>query len=385
MLSCQQSLFSLPEHVHYLNCAYMSPMLKSVEEAGVRGMLRKRTPYSITTNDFFQEPQTARTLIARLINAPDAGTIALIPSVSYGMAIVAKNVRLQRGQHILSVGEEFPSGVYAWKQHLHSENDTTMRFVPPPATLHERGRLWNEEILNAITPATAVVVISSVHWTDGTLFDLAAIRKRTREVGALFVIDGTQSVGALPLDVAQIQPDALICGSYKCMMGPYSLGFAYLGEYFLNGLPLEETWVARKGSEDFRKLVEYQDEYQPAMSRYNVGEQSNFVLVPMLIAAVEQLLAWTPEAVQQYCRQITSEFFAWAATTPLWVEHEHCRSAHLFGVRLPQEVDITALQQALTARNIMISVRGNALRIAPNVYNSADDMKALREVLAQFL
>lgn len=385
ILACQKDLFSLPDDVHYLNCAYMSPMLKSVEEAGIQGMIRKRTPYRITTADFFYEPQTARELIARLINAPNAASIALIPSVSYGMAIVAKNLHIRRGQHILSVGEEFPSGIYAWKQVLKSTEEVELRLVPPPATTTERGKQWNEELLAAITPKTAVVVISSVHWTDGTVFDLAAVRTRTREVGALLVIDGTQSVGALPFDVSHIQPDALVCGSYKCLMGPYSLGFVYLGEAFQNGIPLEETWIARKGSEDFRNLVQYQDEYQTGMSRYNVGEQSNFVLVPMLIAAVQQLLDWKPSEIQAYCRRITSEFFTQLAKTPFYVEQETYRAAHLFGVRLPNSINSEHLQQELAARNVMVSLRGSAIRISPSVYNTERDMAVLYDALVSVL
>ena len=115
-----------------------------------------------------------------------------------------------------------------------------------------------------------------MHWTDGTRFDLAAIGARAREVGAALVVDGTQSVGALPFDVQQLRPDALVCATYKWLMGPYSLGFAYLGPRFDDGEPLEETWIGRRGSENFKELVDYQDDYQPGALRYDVGERSNF-------------------------------------------------------------------------------------------------------------
>jgi selenocysteine lyase/cysteine desulfurase len=114
------------------------------------------------------------------------------------------------------------------------------------------------------------------------------------------VVDGTQSVGALPFDVRRVRPDALIVASYKWMMGPYSLGLAYYGERFDGGVPLEETWMGRKGSEDFSALVDYVDDYQPGALRYDVGERSNFALMPMLTAALELLLAWKP---RRTCRR----------------------------------------------------------------------------------
>ena len=114
-------------------------------------------------------------------------------------------------------------------------------------------------------------------------------------MGAALVVDGTQSVGAMPFDVARIQPDALIAATYKWLMGPYSMGFAYLGPRFDGGEPLEETWIGRAGSENFKELVHYRDDYQPGAIRYDVGERTNFALMPMTIAALEQVLDWQPE------------------------------------------------------------------------------------------
>ncbi|MCU0471440.1 MAG: aminotransferase class V-fold PLP-dependent enzyme, partial [Arcicella sp.] len=119
MLTCQKSLFNLDETVHYINCATMSPNLKSVEQAGFEGITRKSQPYQITQETFFETTEPVKKLFAQLINCTDAERIALIPSTSYGMAIVARNLaykpNLRAGQEILMVHEEFPSDVYAWE------------------------------------------------------------------------------------------------------------------------------------------------------------------------------------------------------------------------------------------------------------------------------
>ncbi|MDH3945393.1 MAG: hypothetical protein OET45_01895, partial [Chromatiales bacterium] len=84
----QRHLFRIPDDITYLNCAYMSPQLNSVEAAGIEGLRRKSAPWEITTEDFFTDSERARELFARLIGAR-ANDIAFIPSASYGIATAA--------------------------------------------------------------------------------------------------------------------------------------------------------------------------------------------------------------------------------------------------------------------------------------------------------
>jgi len=135
------------------------------------------------------------------------------------------------------VDEQFPSNVYIWKE-VAKKNDAVIKVIQPPTSLENRGKRWNESILSAISEKTAAIALPHIHWTDGTLFDLKAIRTRTNNVGAMMVIDGTQSIGALPFSVQEIEPDALICGGYKWLLGPYSIGLAYYSDAFNQGTPL---------------------------------------------------------------------------------------------------------------------------------------------------
>jgi selenocysteine lyase/cysteine desulfurase len=358
----------------------MSPLLKSVEKAGIEGIKRKRNPFSISTSDFFGDTEKVRAEFAKLIRAPDKKQIVIIPSVSYGMANVVANVRISKGENMIVAAEQFPSNYYPW-QKLASEKQAELKVISPPSDLAGRGKIWNERILQSIDSKTKLVALGHVHWADGTLFRLAEIRKRTREVGSLLVIDGTQSVGALPFDVEQIQPDALICGGYKWLMGPYSLGLAYYGPYFDGGKPIEENWINRKHSENFAGLVNYQNEYQPGALRYEVGEHSNFILVPMLLAALKQINAWKPKNIQQYCYKIAPDAIAELRENGFWIEDEKNRANHLFGVRLPEGIDREKLKIRLQKNNISVSFRGDAIRVSPNVYNKESEMRKLAQVL----
>ncbi|MBI1768703.1 MAG: aminotransferase class V-fold PLP-dependent enzyme [Bacteroidetes bacterium] len=380
MLSNQRKKFSLPANSIYLNCSYMSPLMKEVEKAGVEGMKRKRNPATISPANFFDQTEILRDEYAKLINVKESKRIVVIPSVSYGLANVAKNLKADQSHNIVVAGEQFPSNVYPWMK-IQQEKKIQLKTIAAPSILKDRGKIWNERILDAIDSNTKMVALGNVHWADGTKFDLIEIRKRTRDVGALLVIDGSQSVGALAFDISQIQPDALICVGYKWMLGPYSIGLAYYGDYFDGGAPVEENWMNRKFSEDFAALVLYQENYQSTALRYEVGEHSNFILVPMMLTALKQINKWKPENIQQYCAKITRKPIERLREAGFWVEDENYRGHHLFGIRLPKNTDMEKIKQQLQKNKISVSVRGDAIRVSPNLYNTENDLMKLVRTL----
>ncbi len=375
MIDSQKHLFSLPDSVTYLNGAYMSPQLKSVETIGVECLKKKSLPYTIAPEDFFSQRTILKKRFAKLIDAPDYQNIAIIPSASYGIANVANNVKLKSGDEIILVDEQFPSNVYEWKK-IAKKQQAIIKIVKPPTGFKNRGKGWNEAILNEINPKTAVVAMPHVHWADGTLFDLMSIREKTRQVQSLLVIDGTQSVGALPFSVKEIQPDALVCAGYKWLMGPYSLGVAYYNDSFNDGEPIENNWVSRLHSEDFTQLTQYNDAYQPKADKYSMGESSNFIMVPMLIKAIEQLLEWQPKNIQEYCEEISTSAIEQLRAKNYFIEDDAYRANHLFGVYLPNDIDMKTIKQQLMERNIYVSYRGKAIRVASNLYNTKADFDA---------
>ena len=375
MLDCQREKFYLPENQAYLNCAYMSPLLKAVDAIGKKAIEAKRLPYLISGDDFFTPMEHLKKSFSQLINNHDRDRIAIMPSTSYGISTVTNNINLQKGDNIIVVDEQFPSNVYPW--HVAAANANAAMITVKAPTGLERGKIWNERILEAINTDTKVVAIGHTHWADGTKFDLAAIRKRSREVGALLIIDGTQSVGALPFDVTKIQPDALICAGYKWLMGPYSIGVAYFGAYFDGGKPIEENWINRKNSESFADLVNYQNQYKKKAGRYSVGEQSNFILVPMLRTAINQLNEWQPENIQQYCGSLITDGLNELTNLGYTVEDAAYRGNHLFGIRLPDHINQEKLTAKFAQKNVYVSLRGSAIRVSPHVYNTASDFEKL--------
>lgn len=285
--------FLIDPGVHYLNCAYMSPLPQSVEEAGRAALARQQRPWTISAADFFTDVERVKAGFATVLGTARADRVAVLPSVSYGMAIVARNLPIRPGQHIVVAGEQFPSNVHPWRR-LASQHGAEVRTVVAPDVREGRAAAWNEALHAAIDQDTALLAIGHVHWADGTRFDLPRLAARARDVGALVVIDGTQSVGALPFPFGAVRPDAVICAAYKWLMGPYGLAFGWFGDAFANGEPIEETWAGRRGSDDFRGLVDYVDEYGDGATRFDVGQRANFVTLSMAIEALRLIDEWAP-------------------------------------------------------------------------------------------
>ena len=379
MLDNPKALFSLPDDLHFLNCASRAPLLKSAEAVGIAGLRRQIAPLSHGPEEYTRESEALRGALAGLINtSPDR--IAITPSVSYGVAIAAHNAAIDRASNVVTVEEEFPSDVYAWMEACRGAG-ATLRAISRPGDSSRVTAAWNERILEAIDSDTAVVNISSVHWTDGVRFDLEAIGARAREVDALFVVDGTQSVGAAPFDFARLQPDLLVCAGYKWLLGPYQIGFAALGDRLIDAEPFEYHWSNRAGSQD-TTTTHYRLEYETGARRFDVGEHANEITVPMLTEGVRQAAAWGVEAIQAHCRTLTEPLDALVGDERLSFAPPSDRVAHIIGIRLSDAERITAVMRALEERRVRVSRRGSSIRVSPHVYNAAEDIDALMDGIA---
>lgn len=378
-MESKKDLFQLPPDIHYLNGAYMSPMLKSVEQAGIQGIIRKRNPAEIKPVDFFSGQEEVKMKFGKLVNCK-ASQVAIIPSVSYGLNSAIVNIPVNSGKHAIIVAEDFPSDYYTLAEWT-KENNKELKIIKAPEPRVNRGQRWTENIIENIVPETCAVVMSAIHWTDGTKYDLKKIGIRCKEMNALFIVDGTQSVGALPMDIEEFKIDALVCSGYKWLLGPYSIGLAYYSEFFDTGKPIEHSWMNKSQAEDFTRLADYTDMYKPGASRFNVGESSNFILLSMLSTALDHLLTWQVDSIQNYCAILIRPLIHQLRKNKFWVEDDKFRANHLFGFILPKNTNRETFLGELEKNKIIVSVRGDAIRVSPNVYNTADDIEALTGIL----
>jgi selenocysteine lyase/cysteine desulfurase len=373
-IPCQRLLFDIPGDVAYLNCAYMSPVPNAVREAGQRGVARKSSPWTIRPVDFFTGSERARGLFAELIGAT-ADDVAIVPSASYGITVAAANLPVRAGSRIVVLAEQFPSNVYAWRE-LAGARDAELVVVARPADGD-----WTRAVLAQIDDRTAIAALPHCHWTDGGIVDLAAVSARLRQVGGALAVDATQSIGAWPFDVRRIDPDFVVAATYKWLLGPYSLGFLYAAPRHHQGKPIEHNWIARQGSEDFAGLVNYRDAYQAGARRFDVGERSNFALMPMATAALEQILAWGVASIAETLGETTRHIAGRAARLGLTSVPAGLRAPHFLGLRFASGVP-RGLPERLADANVFVSVRGDSLRVTPHLYNNEADIERLFRVLA---
>jgi selenocysteine lyase/cysteine desulfurase len=365
----QRSLFELPEGIAYLNVANLAPQLHSVRAAGEAALDRRGAPWTIGAEGWFTDVERLRGLFARVVGTDPEG-VALIPASSYGMAVAAANLEAGLGERVLVIDKEYPSGIYTWRAFARRTG----------AALHtvrrEPGQSWTEAVLEALDERVRIVSVPNVHWTNGALVELEPVCERAHQLGAAIVLDVSQSAGALPLDIGALRPDFLISVGYKWLFGPLSVAYMYVDERHRGGEPIEHNWILRAGAEDFARLVDYTDELQPGARRFDVGARTNFMLTPMAIAALEQVLEWSVDAVGATLAEVTAAIERGARERGLDAIPAGDRGPHMIGIGLPEPVPEDLVAQ-LAARDVYAGVRSSWLRVAPHLHTTEADIEQL--------
>ena len=373
----QRHRFAIPEEVHYLNCAYMAPLSHDVSAAMVEGARLKEQPWNFKPADFFRVTEQFRERAARLARV-EGDCIAVVPSVSYALAVAAKNLRLDAVQTVVTLGDQFPSNVYVWQEKAKRCGARVVAVERPTQSC------WSEAVLDAIGPETAIVAVSHNHWADGRVVDLVAVGEKARAHGAALVLDLTQSLGAMPIDFDAVQPDFAVAACYKWLMGPYGIGMLYVDPKHHGGEPLEHNWINRAGSEDFARLVDYREDFQPGARRFDMGEKSNAPLLMGASAAIDFLLEYGVEAIAEELGRRTEALADEASSLGLTSAPIGTRAPHFLALGFPQGVP-EGLTERLAQRQVHVSLRGASLRVTPHLYNTPADSAALIDTLRDCL
>jgi len=377
MIPCQRHLFDIPDDIAYLNCAYMSPLMKPALEAGTVGLARKAHPWELTPDQFFTGADEFRATAAQLLDC-SADCIAIVPSASYGLATAARNLPAKKGQSILVLEEQFPSNYYPWQRRA-EETGASLKIVAWPADND-----WTAAVLDSLTSDVAIAALPNVQWTSGGSLDLVRIGAACRKLGVALVLDLTQSLGALPFSVSGlkndlqngVQPDFAVAACYKWLLGPYSVGLLYVAPKWQNGMPLEENWIQRANAQDFSSLILYTEDYDTGARRFDMGERANFASLPAAVRAMKQLLEWDVSQISETAGALNRHLANAAADLGFSAPPEPLRAPHYLSLRrkaaIPKE-----LPEMLAREKVFVSVRGSSIRVTPNIYNTVEDGERL--------
>ncbi|HSW12427.1 MAG TPA: aminotransferase class V-fold PLP-dependent enzyme [Solimonas sp.] len=372
MLDSQRDCFDLPDEAIYLNTAGMGPRLHAVSRAAHAEVDASARPWMTPPAALHQTAETVRALLASL-SATTAEGWALVPSMSYGAALAARNLPLRAGQQVVLPARSYPSEVYAW-QDAAARAEAQLCFVEP-----REGQGWTEALLQAIDSRTAVVAVPPCHWLDGALIDLAAVSQAARKVGAAVVIDASQALGALPLDPVAWQADFVFSVGHKWLLGPY--GFAYLHaapRWQAQGQPLEGAVAGRDAGPDASRISDYAEPWQAGARRFDAGECLRFAAAAAAIAALQQVQQWGVAAIHARLSALTERLAREAPRYGCRVPAE--RAGHFIGLHLPDGSG-PSLRPRLRAARIYAPIRGDILRIAPHLHTRDADLDRLCELL----
>jgi len=372
--------FDIPRDICYLNAAYMTPQPRRVVKAAMRGATRRSQPWRITPADFFSEVEVLRAVFAQQVGC-SADNVAIVPSASYGVSCAAANLPIKQGDVILALQDQFPSNYYSWRrQALASGAEIHIVSKQEPQT-------WADALLEAIKlrgDDIAIATLEGHHWTSGEIVDLEIVIPALRDVGARVVLDLTQTIGGCPIDISLLAPDFMVAAGYKWQFCPYGVAFLYVDEDYFDGVPIEEAWMGRDGAEDFSRLVDFTDQYQPGARRFDAGEKSSFPNIAGALVALQTLAEWGIGNISEALAVTNTRIAEILAGHGFETMAIDARAAHFQGARLPA-TDPRKLAAHLIDNGVYASVRGDHLRVAPHLYTDDEDLARFDDALRGIL
>jgi selenocysteine lyase/cysteine desulfurase len=251
----------------------------------------------------------------------------------------------------------------------------------------EAGQSWADALLDAIRDLgdrIGIATLEGHHWASAEFIDLELVIPALRDVGAKVVLDLTQTIGGCPIDISRLAPDFMVTAGYKWQFCPYGVAFLYVDDRYLDGVPIEEPWMSRAGAEDFSRLADFTDAYQPGARRYDVSEKSSFSNIAGALAALQKLDKWGITNISESLATTNARIADILTGHGFETMPAEDRAPHFQGARLPA-TDPRKLAEQLVGNNVFASVRGDYLRIAPHVYTDQTDLLRLDEVLGMAL
>ena len=382
MLPSQRDAFDMPRDISYLNAAAWTPLPRASQEAGHIGVARKGQPWKIAPDFATGIHDRTRRAAASLINA-DPADVAIISSVSYGVATAAKSLKVPRGSRVLVLAEDHSSPVLEWMVRA-PEQGFTVETVSRPADGD-----WTAALLAAIARPGAPVglaSIASVHWSDGGAIDLVPVAAALRAQGAALLIDATHGAGVMHLDVKTLDPDFMIFPTYKWVLGPYGRAFVYIAKRHQDGIPLEQTGFGRRGVSAEHTPYMRDTAYVTGARRFDMGERDHFITMEMAAIGMEMVAQWGAEAITERLRMLTNRLAEGLGNSGALVPDVHVRAPHILSLGFPKGMPNRLLER-LEAQGAYAAPRLGRLRISPHVYNDEQDVdrfiEAFRNVMSQ--
>ena len=360
----------------YLNTATFGPVPSVAVEAMEEHFAERNRTASLDFLSWYSRADRVRGKIARWIGGKD-DDIAFAPSAGIALSWILHGLEWKPGDRILTFADEFPNNIYATT--LMERHGVEVDRAPG------RDAFDLPSFLGMIGPQTKLILLSAVDYAHGLRPPLAAIGEAARKAGALFVVDGTQGAGAVPLDVEEQSIDVLLCHGYKWMCSPTGAGFLYVRSDARDRMnPTAVSWRTHSGWREVNELHHGSPEV-PADAAKLEGGILNFSGIFAMEAVFD--LYFSIGEVDLFSRvqelsQLTQETLRRAGGKPNCDLHEHFDSP-IVCAAFP-DLDVSEMSAALRSQQIAVSARHGRLRVSPHFFNNQDDLAALEAGIADY-
>ena len=163
-----------------------------------------------------------RTATSKLLECP-ISDVCVSSSATEILCSLAWAIAPKKGANIVSTRASFPSTVYPWKR-VAEEFGAGLRLAEHDENYYTK----TDDILHLINKDTAVVTLSHVEYACGQRYNLESFAKAAHDVGALFIVDATQSMGMVPINAQNTGADAIVASGYKWLRGTYGAAVGYI-------------------------------------------------------------------------------------------------------------------------------------------------------------
>lgn len=368
-----RGLFPATQKYTYLNSAAVSPIPSVSVEAVLSQVKDVSENGTINFNEWIATKNRTRSLIAEMLNVKSE-QIAFLRNTSDGFASVANGLQWQKGDNIVSFEREFPANFYAWRM-IRDKFDVELRLCP-----ERDGRIDLDEFINLIDSNTKLVSISAVQFASGFRADLEKIGEVARKYDALFAVDIIQGFGAFGFDLPAQYVDIASGASHKWLFSPEGCGILYLSDRarerveptLVGWISVETPWDFEDTEQPFKSTALAWESGTGGSSLFYGLEQSLKILhetgLKKIEIYLEELSDYLCELIADKNYEIISSRAKGEKSQIVCIKHQNGLTSN----------DIA---KQLEDKKIIVSPRGDRLRIAPHFFNNAEDIEKLAENL----
>lgn len=364
-----RSLFPATRECIYLNSAAVAPLPTPTIDAVISQMRDVSSSGSAHYSDWVATKHRARSLIAEMLNVSPEN-VAFMRNTSDGFASVASGLTWRAGDNIVTFEREFPANYYAWRQ-ARDRFGVELRLCP-----ERDGRIDIAEFISLIDSRTRLAAISAVQFSSGFRADLERIGRAARAVDALFAVDIIQGFGAMGFDLPALGVDIASGASHKWLCSPEGCGILYLSErareriapVFVGWISVESPWDFDDREQPFKpNTLAWESGTGPASLFYGL-EQSLLMLKSVGLGRIE---AYLGDLSDYLCDSLGGKGYDFVSSRAPGEKSQIVCLIHQNGL------DCGTIAARLMDEKIIVSPRGDRLRIAPHFFNNSEDIDAL--------